>query len=186
MTALTKAIRQIAFLQALLLLTWLFSFELFINIEIAFFSAFFVLLGSMYSYSELVRKRVEGYAGTDERDAVEKIEDPYDLYEEENGEAAEASPGQEKEEAAEPVDLKAVIKEEKQRIKATGGVKNMKKTAPAMVSLYRLIPYGILVVGFIGLKNNGVLSLWPYLIGLGLGIGGGLIVGRGLFGKENL
>jgi hypothetical protein len=181
MTALTKAIRQIAAFQALLLPAWLFSFELFINIEIAFFSAFFVLLGSMYSYAKLVRKRVEGYEGGDERDALEKIEDPYDLYEEEHGDAKE---GAEAAVDAESVDLKAVIKEEKKRIKATGGVKNMKKTAPAMVSLYRIIPYGILVLGFIGLKNNGLLSLWPYLAGLGLGIGGGLLVGKGLFGKE--
>jgi hypothetical protein len=178
MTALTKAIRQIALLQGLLLLPWLLSFELFVNMEVAFFSAFLVLLGSMYSYAKLVQKQVEGYESGDQRDAIEKIEDPYDLYEEVSGEAGEAA-----EESAEPVDLKAVIKEEKKRIKATGGAKNVKKTAPAMVSLYRLIPYGVLVLGFIGLKNNGLLALWPYLIGLGLGIAGGLFVGKGLFGR---
>lgn len=177
MTALTKAIRQTAVLQGLLLLPWLFSFELFINAEVAFFSAFFVLLGSMYSYAKLVQQRVEGYGGGEERDAIEKIDDPFDLYDEtETGD---------KTADAEAVDLKAVIKEEKQRLKAAGGAGNIKKTAPAMVSLYRLVPYGILVLGFIGLKNNGLLSLWPYLVGLGLGVAGGLYVGKGLFGRTS-
>ncbi len=173
MTALTKAIKQIAVLQALLLLLWPISFELFINIEIAFFSSFFILLGSMYSYSKLVKKRVESYEGRDENDLVEKIDDPYDLYDDESEPKAEIDP--------EEVDLKAFIKEEKKRIKASGAAKNMKKTAPAMVSLYRLVPYGFLVLGFIGLKNNQLLELWPYLIGLGLGILAGLLIGKRLF-----
>ena len=172
-TALIKAIKHIAVLQALLLVLWPISFELFINIEIAFFSSFFILLGSMYSYAQLVKKRVEGYEGRDEKDLVEKIDDPYDLYDDENVPKEEINPDE--------VDLKAFIKEEKKRIRASGAAKNMKKTAPAMVSLYRLVPYGFLVLGFIGLKNNGFLELWPYLIGLGLGILAGLLVGKNVF-----
>lgn len=172
MTALIKAIKQIALLQALLLVLWPISFGLFINIEIAFFSSFFILLGSMYSYSKLVRKRVESYEGRDEKDLVEKIDDPYDLYDDDEPKE-EINPDE--------VDLKELIKEEKKRIKATGAAKNVKKTAPAMVSIYRLIPYAFLVLGFIGLKNNGLLELWPYLAGVGLGVLAGLFVGKELF-----
>ncbi|MDX1295166.1 MAG: hypothetical protein R3302_02795 [Sulfurimonadaceae bacterium] len=168
-----KAIKQIVVLQALLLALWPISFELFINIEIAFFSSFFILLGSMYSYAKLVSKRVESYEGRDEKDLVEKIDDPYDLYDDEEQPKTEVDPDE--------VDLKELIKEEKKRIKATGAAKNVKKTAPAMVSLYRLVPYGFLVLGFIGLKNNGLLELWPYLIGIGLGVLAGLFVGKELF-----
>jgi hypothetical protein len=171
-TVLIKAIKQIAVLQALLLVLWPISFELFINIEIAFFSSFFILLGSIYSYSKLVSKRVESYEGRDEKDLVEKIDDPYDLYDDEQPKQ-EIDPDE--------VDLKELITEEKKRIKATGAAKNVKKTAPAMVSLYRLVPYGFLVLGFIGLKNNGMLVLWPYLVGIGLGILAGLLVGKDLF-----
>lgn len=173
MTALIKVIKPLALLQALLLVLIPISFDIFINMEIAFFSAFFVLLGSMYSYASLVRRRVEQYDGAaDGRDALDKIDDPHDLYDE----TTEI-------ENVEEVDLKAVIKEEKQRIKTTGAAKNVKQTAPAMISMYRLVPYGILVLGFIGLKNNGVLEVWPYLVGLGLGILAGLYAGRGLFAR---
>jgi uncharacterized membrane protein len=174
-TALIKAIKQIAVLQALLLVLWPISFELFINLEIAFFSSFFILMGSMYSYSKLVQKRVESYEGRDEKDLLEKIDDPYDLYDDEETKE-EVNPDE--------VDLKELIKEEKKRIKATGAAKNVKKTAPAMVSVYRLVPYGFLVLGFIGLKNNGLLELWPYLVGIGLGVLAGLFVGKELFKKS--
>ncbi len=175
-TAWTKATRQLIALQALLLLLWPLSFELFINIEIAFFSAFFVMLGSMYSYAKLVHKRVEGYESGDGRDAVDRIEDPFDLYETDEPQAADA----------EDVDIRAIIKEEKQRIKASGAVKNATKSAPAMVSLYRIVPYGLLVLGFIALKNNDILSVWTYLIGLGLGIPAGLYVGKGIFTRPSV
>ena len=174
-TALTKAIKQVAALQALLLLLWPLSFTTFINVEVSFFSAFLVMLGSMYSYARLVGKRLENWEAQNEKDLVDKIDDPYDLYEE--GEAKpEINPDE--------VDLKELIKEEKRRIKASGTAKNTVKSAPAMASLYRLIPYGILVLGFIGLRNNEQLSLWPYLAGLGLGVLAALFVGKGLFGTS--
>lgn len=171
--ALTKAIKQIAALQALLLVLWPISFDIFVNVEVAFFSAFFIMMGSMYSYSRLVTKRLDNWENQNDKDLVDKIDDPYDLYDEEGEPKPEVNP--------EEIDLKEFIKEEKKRIKATGATKNTVKSAPAMVSLYRMIPYGLLVLGFIGLKNNGALSLWPYLVGLGLGILAGLFVGKGLF-----
>jgi hypothetical protein len=171
-TVWTKAIKIFTAFQAALLLLWVYSFTLFINVEVAFLSAFFILLGSMYSYVRLVNRRVEDYHAAEDRDAVEKIEDPFDLY-------SETEPV----EAVDPenVDLKALIKEEKARIKSSGATKNTVKSAPAMASLYRLIPYLLLVLGFIGLKNNNLLALWPYLFGLGIGIVGGFAAGRALF-----
>ena len=165
-----KAIKILALFQGALLLLWLVSFELFINAEVAFFSAFFIMMGSMYSYSRLVNKRLAaGEGGNDEM--LEKIDDPYDLYDE--GPIAEQP-------SPEDVDIKAVIKEEKKRLKANTG-KNVKTTAPAMVSLFRLVPYIFLVLGFIGLKNNDLLALWPYLIALGVGVVAGLMTGKSLF-----
>ncbi len=169
-TVLIKATKYLALFQLLLLLSLLFSFQLFINAEVAFFSAMFIMLGSMYSYYRLVNKRLENYENMDEADLIDKIDDPYDLY----GETAQSS------ESTEAVDIKAVIKEEKQRLKANT-TKNTISSAPAMVSLYRLVPYLFLVVGFIGLKNNDLLSLWPYLTGLGFGVIGGFFIGRTVF-----
>ena len=169
-TVLIKAIKYLVLYQLVLLFTLLISFELFINTQVAFFSAVLIMLGSMYSYYRLVNKRLENYENMDESDLVDKIDDPYDLY----GENVQGSENEEE------VDIKAVIKEEKQRLKANTA-KNTISSAPAMASLYRLVPYVFLVVGFIGLKNNGLLSLWPYLTGLGFGVLGGLFFGRVLF-----
>lgn len=169
MTALIKAIKAVLLFQILLLGLWLFSFELFINAEVAFFSAFFIMMGSMYSYKSLVSKRLAGYEDLSEDDLIDKIDDPYDLYSED----VEMPEGEE-------VDLKAVVKEEKARLKGHT-TKNMATAAPAMVSMYRMGGYLLLVVGFIGLKNNDLLSLWPYMIALSVGVLGGFVVGKGLF-----
>ncbi|MEA3374076.1 MAG: hypothetical protein U9Q62_10380 [Campylobacterota bacterium] len=169
-TVLIKAIKYLGLFQFVLLLLLLLSFKIFINAEVAFFSSLFIMIGSMYSYYSLVNKRLENYENMDEADLIDKIDDPYDLY----GENSECSAREEE------IDIKAVIKEEKQRLKANT-TKNTISSAPAMVSLYRLIPYLFLVVGFIALKNNELLSLWPYLIGLGVGVIGGLTVGRIIF-----
>ena len=176
-TALTEAIRKAALFQLALLAALIVSFEWFINLEVAFLSAFGVMLGSMYSYSRLVNKRLEQWEAQSDKDPVDAIDDPYDLYDDERS-------GTEPERAPEEIDIKELIKEEKQRIRAAGGAKQAVKSAPAMVSLYRVIPYLLLVVGFIGLNNNGVLALWPYLTGLGVGIAAGYFVGKGLFAPK--
>jgi len=170
-TAWIKATKRFALLQALLLLLWPVSFDLFINVEVAFFSAFLIILGSMYSYARLVSRRLEHYEAQDDKDAVEKIDDPYDLYDDEE------TPAQNVEE----IDLKAVIREEKRRIRATGATRNAVKSAPATASLFRLVPYAFLVLGFLGLNNNAILLLGPYLSGLAVGIIAGFMIGRNLF-----
>lgn len=169
-TVLIKAIKSLLLFQLALLGLWLLSFELFINAEVAFFSSLSVMLGSMYSYYRLVNTRLQN-EGAPNEELLEKIDDPYDLYDE----APAPEPDAE-------VDIKALIKEEKKRLRANTG-KNVKSAAPAMVSLYRLIPYLLLVLGFIGLKNNGALALWPYLLGLGAGIIAGFFIGKGVFGS---
>jgi uncharacterized protein YebE (UPF0316 family) len=84
------------------------------------------------------------------------------------------------------VDLKTVVKEEKERLKSQKNtLKNTAKSAPALISIFRVVPYLFLVLGFIGLKNNELLSLVPFLIGLGVGIVVGFFMGRSLFIKAN-
>jgi len=164
---------KIAVLSELLVLgIWLYSYEFFINFQIAFISSALILLGSTYSYKRLVDRRVASEERPDDVDLVERIDDPFDLYSEEIT-MDNAS-------ADEEVDIKALVKEEKKRIKVQN-VKNTAKSTPALLSLFRLVPYLFLVLGFIALKNNGLLSLIPYLIGLGVGILLGLHMGRALF-----
>jgi hypothetical protein len=178
-TRMKTAISLLGVFQLGILALLLVSFDTFVNFETAFFSALLVILGSIYSYRSLVMKRVASAEASYPEDAIDRIEDPFDLYDDEvNGEAKEG--------VSEEVDLKAVIKEEKKRLKSSKrSVENVKQSAPAMISVYRLVPYGILALGFVALKNNGILSLWPYLMGLALGILGGLLVARSLFIKKD-
>ena len=124
----------------------------------------------MYSYRKLVRRNLENETVLHQEDLVEKIDDPYDLY----GEA---------EEEAEEKPLKEVIKEEKARLKANKStVKHVSKSTPALFSLYRLLPYGVLVLGFMALRNNDILMLGYFLPGLGAGLAAGYFSGKALFG----
>lgn len=146
----------------------------FINAQVAFLSAFLILLGSMYSYRRLVQRSLENDTAVHQGDLVDNIDDPYDLYSEDEP-SDEADDGR---------SLKAVIKDEKARLKSNKAtVKNVSKATPALLSIYRLVPYGLLVLGFIALKNNGILLLWYFLPGLAAGIVAGFMSGKALFGR---
>jgi len=169
-TTLRSTISPLLIAQGLLLLLFLVSKSAFINAEVAFASAFLVLLGSMYGYRRLIRRAMENDTVMPLEDVIEKIDDPYDLYGEEAPAAEEDRP------------LKEVMQEERARLKANRNtVKNVSKSAPALFSLYRIVPYVILVLGFIALKNNHILDLWYFLPGLAAGIVAGYIVGVRLF-----
>ena len=168
-----KTIRLFLLSEVVIFALWLYSFAFFMSLQVAFLSSVFILLGSTYSYKRLVDRRVASEDRPDDTDLIEKIEDPFDLYSEEiNTESMQT----------EEVDLKTVVKEEKRRLKENKQtIKNTTKSAPALVSIFRVVPYIFLVLGFIGLKNNELLMLTPFLIGLGVGIIVGFLMGKSLF-----
>ena len=171
-----KTIKLFVISEVAIFALWLYSYTFFVNFQVAFLSSVLILLGSTYSYKRLVDRRVASEDRPDDTDLIDKLDDPYDLYSEEiTSEAMQV----------EEVDLKTVVKEEKQRLKANKQtLKNTAKSTPALVSFFRVVPYLFLVLGFIGLKNNELLSLVPFLVGLGAGIVVGLFMGRGLFIKD--
>ncbi len=164
------AIKIFLIMQAVILLLLIFSFQTYINFEIAFLSSLSIILGSMYSYSNLINKRVHSGETPLSEDLIESIDDPYDLYSQEIV-------------YDEDMELKDIIKEEKKRIKGNT-VKNFKVGSGALVSWYRIVPYIFLIIGFIGLNNNQLLSLLPYLSGLGVGIISGYFTGMNFIQKS--
>ncbi len=127
-----------------------------INSQIAFLSSLFVTLASYFSYKRLIEKRVALNAESyDDRDEVDKIDDPHDLY------SAEI-----KEEDSQK-DLKEIIKEERAKI---GGVKNtasnLAKSVGGIFSPFRIFSYFFLFLGFLYLANNELLNIFAYLVGL--------------------
>jgi len=165
-----KAIRLIGFSELLVLLSYFYSFEFFINFQIAFLSSLFVILGSSFAYKKMVDKQIDSGEYEDKRDLLDTIEDPHELYDSEINEAP-----------VEELNLKEIVKEEKAKIK-TFSAKSMKHGARGSVSFLRIIPYVLLALGFIGLSNNNLLDLAVYLPSLLVGIVVGSISSKELIG----
>jgi len=163
----TNAIGTLFVVELLIISLYFLNRDIFINIQVAFLSAFFIILGSSFAYKRMVNTQVSSENYEDRRDLLDEIEDPHGLYDDE--EINEAP--------AEELDLKAIVKEEKAKIK-TFSLKSMKHGARGSVSLFRLVPYVFLILGFIALKNNEVLDLAYYLPSLLLGIIVGSVVSK--------
>jgi hypothetical protein len=114
----------------------------------------------------MIQSRVGDVNVDDVKDSIDMMDDPYDLYEEER--------------ESEITDIKEMIKEEKARQKSNV-IENTTKNASAMVSIYRLIPYAFLILGFVGLENSHALKIIPYLLGLAAGIPIGYLISKKLF-----
>lgn len=166
--------KMIKLISRLLLVQLLFSAVLLIqgywywllNFELAFVSSLLVVLGSFSGYRRMVQKRIDSGEGMDD-EMLEKLEDPYSLYEEESFEKAEEQ------------DLAAVVKEEKKRLKEQKQtLKKTVKSVPGIFSAWRFLPYLFLVISFIGLNNNHMLDIPAFLIGLAAGIVSAVLIGK--------
>ena len=133
---------------------------------IAMISSMLIVTGSLYAYRTMIQSRVADAEAGDSKDVIDEMDDPYDLYEEEREE--------------EITDIKQMIKEEKARQKSNI-IQNTTQNVSAMVSVYRLIPYAFLILGFIGLENSHALKIIPYLLGLAAGIPIGYLISKKLF-----
>lgn len=137
-----------------------------ISFLVALLSSMFIVMGSLYAYRNMIQSRMGDIDLEDIKDSIDMLDDPYDLYEEER--------------SNEVADIKAMIKEEKARQKSNI-IQNTTKNASAMVSVYRLIPYAFLILGFIALNNSHELSILLYLVGLAVGIPLGYMIGKKMF-----
>ncbi|GEM_PF-1235707 len=129
--------------------------------QVGFWSAALVVLTSFGSYRRMVRRRLEAGMVPDagaERDTVDRLEDPYDLYSEEEGSEPQES-------------LRETIRREKAHLKKNRRSPfTVARDAVPAFSLWRLGAYGVLVLGFFWLKGSGLLSLGAYLPSLALPI----------------
>jgi len=164
-----KAISIFLIVQLCILVVYPFSSAIFANIEVAFLSAFFVILGSSFAYKRMVHSQVESGQYEEKRELLDEIEDPYELYDDEPINDA----------PYEELDLKEIVKEERAKIK-TFNFQSMKKGVRGSVSAFRLVPYAFLIIGFIALKNNNILMLSYYLPSLLVGIIVGSLVSKKL------
>lgn len=167
-TMVKNAISLILTTELLVVASYLYSFEFFINLQVAFASSLFIILGSAFAYKKMVQMQVQTESFEEKRDFLDDIEDPHELYDEAINEAP-----------VEELDLKEIVKEEKAKIK-TLSVKSMKHGAKGSLSVFRLVPYLFLVLGFIALKNNELLNIAVYLPSILVGIVVGSVVAKEL------
>jgi len=151
--------RYLLLSETLILMSYFYSASVFANIQVAFLSSFFVIIGSSFAYRKMIKSQLNTEVFEDKRDLLDSIEDPHELYDENDINLA----------PAEELDLREIVKEEKAKIK-TFSLKSIKHGAKGSVSLYRLLPYLFLALGFIALENNKILDLKFYLPSLLVGI----------------
>jgi len=127
------------------------------NIEFAYFSALFIIVGAFLSYKKTIKKGVENFNMSEDLDndldTIDALEDPFDLYSKDIKEK----------------DIPEVLKEEKAKNKKET-LKNMQYSLPTFVSMYRLIPYSLLILGFLYLVNKDEFRAIIFIIGLTTGI----------------
>jgi len=126
--------------------------------EIGFISSTLVVIASSMAYRRMVNTRVEYNIITldDSKDVIDILEDPYDLYSEE-------------EKPKDEVDLVEFIKEERQKLKSDSrSLFEILRDTKASLSLSRLGAYTLLILGFLYLNRHGLLHIPTYIIALGL------------------
>lgn len=132
-----------------------------LNTQIAFLGSLFVTITSFLSYRKNIQNRLSNFDSSkvnssEDRDKVDEIDDPYDLYTE-----YEEIP----EEQLTPEKIKEIINEEKSKVKKDS-FKNTIFSATGFVSIYRILGYGFLILGFFALNNNKLFLPIPFLVGL--------------------
>ena len=168
-TTVLKVIRPILIAETLVLASYFYSSLAFVNIQVAFISSLLIIVGSSIAYRGMILGQVQADTYEDKRDLLDEIEDPHGLYDD--------MPINDANLGCEELDLKAIVKEERAKIK-TFSLSSIKHGVRGSVSLFRLLPYLFLVLGFIALKNNEVLHLGFYLPSLLIGIVVGSLVSK--------
>jgi len=163
-----RNIKILLFIELSIIGIYFFDKIIFFNIQIAALSAFLVIVATNYTHKRIVRSRVESGMYQD-NDPLDKIDDPYELYEKDEEEIQED---------VSQIDLKAVLQEEKRRMKMMRA-KGFKEGIRGSFSLWRLGAYCFLIFGFIALKNNGILHIGAYLPALLIGIIAGYFASKG-------
>ena len=121
-----------------------------LSFMVAFATSSLVVLASFKNYKSVVQKRVESLEDTDEienRDIIDKIEDPYSLYEQE-----------------EETDVKEALKKQKELLKKNKkDIKEITKNSAVAFKPIRVVAYALLVGGFFYLLKSDNLNLKFYL-----------------------
>jgi len=118
-------------------------------------------MGSYAGYRSSVKEQAQKFEGmyVDDKDLIDKIEDSYDLFEEDD----EINYSEISDEEA-----KSIFKDEKEKLREKSTIKNLILSFGGIFSPFRITGYILLVVGFFWLEGNSNLKVVPYLLGLSI------------------
>ena len=157
---------KVFFILDLCLISFVLIFESnlwLLSSQVAFFSSLFITIASFFSYKRNIENRLSNLDLTQDdegvdRDKIDEIDDPYDLYTEYK-EIPESELTPEK--------IKEIINDEKSKVKSNS-LKNTIFSASGFLSIYRVLGYMILIFGFFALNNNKIFVPIAFIIGLGV------------------
>ena len=134
-----------------------------LNTQVAFIGSLLITLASFLSYKKNIQNRLSNldtnsHSIIEDRDKIDELDDPYDLYTE-----YEQIP----EEELTPEKIKEILQDEKSKVKKNS-FKNTIFSAGGFVSIYRVIGYASLIFGFFALNNNKLFLPVPFLLGLSI------------------
>ena len=131
--------------------------------QVAFVSSLFITIASFFSYKKNIENRLSNLDLTQnnegiDRDKIDEIDDPYDLYTEYK-EIPESE--------LTPQKIKEILNDEKSKVKRDT-LKNTFFSASGFLSIYRILGYGTLLFGFFALNNNKIFIPIAFIVGLGI------------------
>ncbi|WP_051505435.1 hypothetical protein [Sulfurospirillum arcachonense] len=130
-----------------------------INTQVAFICSMLIIFASFISYKGMVEKRLENGEITQERDLLDKIDDKYELFDEDE-QANESQMSKEE-----------FVKFYKQERKKNGGLKqtfsNLFKSGRGVFNPFRLGSYVVLCIAMMFLIRQELFSALPFLVGVG-------------------
>ena len=128
--------------------------------QIGFFTSALVIAASMVSYRKMIEKRLalEITEPEDDRDELDKIDDPHGLYDEKRQ--------AEKEELSEKESAETASEEKGNEKVQRRSIPEMIRDARASLSFYRIGAYLLLVLGFFYLNRHHYLHIPSYLFSL--------------------
>ncbi len=134
-----------------------------LNTQVAFISSLFITIASFLSYKRNIQNRLSNLDLSkqnqgEQRDKIDEIDDPYDLYTE-----YEQVPESE----LTPQKIKEIIEDEKSKVKKNS-FKNTLFSAGGFLSVYRVLGYSFLIFGFFALNNNKIFIPIAFIVGLGV------------------
>ncbi len=128
-----------------------------INSQMAFLISTLVTFSSFIYYKKAIIKKAEiCQENYNDRDELDKIDDKYELFEEDESNSKQN----------ENLDFKEVIKEEKRKQRdIKQNLSNLKTFLPSFLSPLKLIAYVLLVVSFLYLHRHNQLVIPAFLSG---------------------